>query len=509
MNRKKAILIALFLFTISIVPFYIILVRSKKGEAELSNLTQMINQKSPIIVRQPAVAGTFYPQDPNELDHKIESLIAGINPIEVEGRLKILLVPHAGIEYSGAVAASGFKQIEGKDYTKIILLGISHRQGLDHAAVFSEGAWKTPLGEVLVEENLANKLLDEQGIIKDISAHQNEHSLEVELIFLQKVLKNFKIVPILLGQPSDNLINLLAEKISSNLDSETLLVVSSDLSHYPNWETANKVDKETINSILSGKKEIFEKTLQKLENQHYSNLDTCACGENAIKVGLKVAEILKITNFKKIKYENSGDVTGEKDRVVGYAAIGGWNTQVTLDSESQKEALAIARQTIQEYLSSGKIPVITPQNNALLSPLGAFVTLRKDDELRGCIGIFEPTEPIYQVIQKMAIAAATKDTRFSPVLTDELKDITIEISVMAPKQKITDWKEIKLGKHGVVVQRGLQSGTFLPQVATETGWNLEEFLSQLCSQKAGLPPDCYKDPATTLYTFEAQVFEER
>lgn len=176
---------------------------------------------------------------------------------------------------------------------------------------------------------------------------------------------------------------------------------------------------------------------------------------------------------------------------------------------AQKEALTIARKTLEEYLATSRAPSFSPTNGDLRQPLGAFVTLRKKDELRGCIGEFEPQEPLFQVIQNMSIAAATHDFRFPPIKAEELKDINIEISVMTPKRKIKNWHEIKLGKHGVVVEKNGRSGTFLPQVATETGWSLEEFLSQLCWQKAGLPPEAYQDPTTNLFVFEAQIFSEK
>ncbi|MDP2945972.1 MAG: AmmeMemoRadiSam system protein A, partial [bacterium] len=167
------------------------------------------------------------------------------------------------------------------------------------------------------------------------------------------------------------------------------------------------------------------------------------------------------------------------------------------------------RKTLEEYLVSGRVVPLSPKNKILLEPFGAFVTLHKKDELRGCIGQFEPQKPLFQVIQEMAIAAATQDFRFSPVTATELGEITIEISVMTPKRKIDDWRKIKLGLYGVVVEKNGHAGTFLPQVATETGWNLAEFLSQLCEQKAGLSPEAYKDPTTKLFVFEAQIFAEK
>lgn len=466
----------------------------------------------PKITRPPAVAGSFYPEEKEELNHLLTSLINQSEKIPVEGNLKILIVPHAGIQYSGPTAAAGFKQVEGKNYRRVIILGVSHRAWFDHAAVFAQGQWETPLGKVEVDQNLAKNLLDEnKRIIADYSPHTLEHSLEVELIFLQKVLKNFKIVPVLVSQTDQELINNLAQKIAQNIDEQTLLVVSTDLSHYPPWEVAKKVDNQTIEAILTGDPEKFSQTIFQLESGGFPGLETAICGHEAVKVALRVGQILKV-NWQKIKYENSGDTAGEKSQVVGYAAIGGWskNSSSTnyLDKDARQEALKIARKTLEEYLTNGKIPSISFKNPQLSQPLGCFVTLRKHGELRGCIGEFEPKDPLWKVIQRMAIAAATEDPRFSPVSAEELKDIKIEISVMTPKRKIDDWRQIELGKHGVVVQKGFRSGTFLPQVAQETGWSLEEFLSQLCWQKAGLPPDCYKDPSVNLYVFEAQVFEE-
>ncbi len=496
--KCKGVLLFLLLVLTSFIPLYIIISRNKTEMPD--------NQKQPEIIRNPYFAGSFYPQNPDDLNQKIDSLFSQTELLKKEGNLTILFVPHAGIDYSGRTAAEGFKQISGKNYSKIIILGASHTQAFFHTAVFSSGIWQTPFGEIAVDDQLAKKLIDGRNILADSKPHQKEHSLEVELLFLQKVLKNFTIVPILVSQTSEELIDTVAQKIAENFDANTLLVISSDLSHYPNWKTANKVDKETINGILSGKKAIFEEVLAKNEKQNYPNLETSACGENAIRIGLKVAEILNITDFKLLKYENSGDVANEKNRVVGYAAIGAYSTN---DENIRKEALAIARSSLENHFSEKKVSLPSLSSPLLHEELGAFVTLRKNGELRGCIGTFEPEKPLSQVISAMALAAAFDDPRFPPLVEEELKDIKIEISIMTPKQKIDDWQKIELGRHGVVIQNGSRLGTFLPQVATETGWSLEEFLGQLCTQKTGLPEDCYKDPKTNIYTFEVQIFEEK
>jgi AmmeMemoRadiSam system protein B/AmmeMemoRadiSam system protein A len=442
------------------------------------------------LVRKPAVAGSFYPADREELDQQITSLMKQSEKISVEGKLKILIVPHAGIVFSGRTAAAGFKQLESQNYSKVILLGASHHAWFDYAAVYPEGVWETPLGKVEVDRELAKTILaEDKKIMAAINLHEEEHSLEMELIFLQKVLTGFKIVPILLSQTSTQLLTDLAQKISQNFTDQTLLVVSSDLSHYLFWPAAKREDEKTVEAILNGEGE-------KLTEES-------ACGREAIKVALQVGQLLAL-DFQKIKVENSGDVSGDKSRVVGYAAIGGWSQTVSF----RREALQIARKTLVEYLISGRMPVVSPQNADLFRAQGAFVTLRKNGELRGCIGEFAPQKPLYRVIQKMAVAAATQDPRFLAVTAEELKEIKIEISVMTPKRKIADWRKIQLGRQGVVVEKGGRSGTFLPQVAKETGWDLEEFLGQLCSQKAGLPADCYQDPETNLYVFEAQVLRE-
>lgn len=466
-------------------------------------------------IRLPAVAGSFYSSQEKILKTEISQYLNQAKPIATGNLLKILIVPHAGISYSGRTSGWGFKQLEGQNFPRVIILGVSHRAQFDHAAIFGKGLWQTPLGKVLVDENLALTLINkEQNIIADDIPHRDEHSLEIELIFLQKVLSDFKVVPILVSNPSEQLIDHLAQKISKHLDENTLLVVSSDLSHYPEYNIANKVDNETIKAVLTGRIELFEKTIQDLESKAYPNLVTCACGQEAIKVALEASRILKLKDIKLLKYENSGDSGGDKNQVVGYAAIGFWGPKSRtiidrLDEKAQKEALIIARKTLEEYLLNTKIPQIIPENKILLEKLGAFVTLHNHGQLRGCIGRFEPDIPLYQVIQQMTRDAAVNDPRFQPVTKDELKDINIEISVMTPKKKINNWQDIELGKHGVVVQGEGRAGTFLPQVATETGWSKEEFLGNLCTRKLGLSGECYKDPEVNLYTFEAEVFKEK
>ena len=481
--------------------------------------------KEPKIIRSPAVAGAFYPGAKKELETQIEGFFRNVPEAKEDKKLRILIAPHAGYDYSGQVAAFGFKQIKGQDYKKVVLLGGSHQAFFEGAVIDKSDVWETPLGQVAIDKDFAEKIVKAcKGVSFSSSAHRQEHSLEVEVPFLQKTLEKFEIVPILLSQVSDDLLERLADALVKHIDEDTLVVVSTDLSHYPSYDVANEVDNKVIEGILTGGERALVASISAQMKKGYPNLATCACGEKAIRVGMILAKKLGISDVRLLKYANSGDVSGDTSRVVGYASMGFYkeisnikyqmsktqikNQKNLLDERAQKEVLEIARETLESYLKDGTVPEIGVENEVLNQKLGAFVTLRKDGRLRGCIGNFEPDKPLWQVVQEMAISAAAKDPRFSPVDLTELKDIEIEVSVLSPRKKIDDWREIEVGKHGVYLQKGARGGVFLPQVATENNWDLETFMGTLCSQKAGLPRDCWKDPKVELHTFTAQVFAE-
>jgi AmmeMemoRadiSam system protein A/AmmeMemoRadiSam system protein B len=452
--------------------------KSQKRVENEKDLSLTVNVDTKEDVRQTAVAGNFYPDSKEKLEKEVDNFLN-----------QALVV----------------------NYSRVILLGSSHTMDFDYLAVDNNKFWETPLGKVEVDEKFVKTLINGRSIREDNTPHLKEHSLEMELIFLQRVLSDFKIVPIITGQLDDGHISLLAQKLAYNFDDETLMVVSSDLSHYPDWEIAKIVDSKVIGSILTGKRENFEITLSNIEKKDYENLETAACAQDAIKIVLEMGKLLEINKFSILDYANSGDVTGEKEKVVGYASIAGYSNEVnlyvpSLDEIAQKEARDIARFAIENYLSSKDLPDIEPQSEYLNQTHGVFVTLTKNNNLRGCIGEFEPTRPLYKVIQDTAVSSATKDARFTPVTYEELEDIEMVISVMTPRKSVDNWQDIRLGTDGVVVKKGIRSGTFLPQVAADNNWDLEEFLSQLCIQKARLTIDCYKDSDVNIYSFEVQSF---
>jgi len=249
------------------------------------------------MIRKPAVAGIFYPSEKKELSVLVDSYLKKAKKSFNLKTVKILIVPHAGVQFSGQTAAHGFKQLENESYKRVILLGVSHHSQFTGVSVWNEDNWETPLGSVAVEKFFLEKNVDPH-------VHIFEHSLEVQLPFLQRTLSNFKIVPILLGQTNDFFIKDFAKKLSENITDNDLLLVSSDLSHYLDYETAIRVDSETINLILAGRN------------------PTNACGADAIKIALLAAKLKKINTILKLDYSNSGDTGGDKDRVVGYGAIG-------------------------------------------------------------------------------------------------------------------------------------------------------------------------------------------
>jgi AmmeMemoRadiSam system protein B len=271
-------------------------------------------------IRLSAVSGQFYPEEKRELERMIENFLKEAEIAEVKGEVFGLILPHAGYVFSGFVAAHGFKLISGKNFKNVILIGDSHYEWFDGVSVWEKGFWETPLGKIKVNEKLAKKIIShsKRFFIRD-SAHLFEHSLEVQLPFLQKVLKDFEIVPIIFGS-EDKDWKELAKAILNSMNENTLVIASSDLSHYPPFEVAQKVDSETIGAILKCDPKEFSKKMEELKEK-FPDVDTFACAQDSIKTILEISKQKK-AKAKLLKYQNSGDTLfGDKFQVVGYSAI--------------------------------------------------------------------------------------------------------------------------------------------------------------------------------------------
>ena len=472
------------------------------------------------IDREPVVAGAFYPENPKALTDMLESLFADAAYVKSYEHVLAIIAPHAGYIYSGKVAASAYNQIDpDKEYENIFIIASSHRVLFSGASIYNQGDYITPLGKVKVNIELANKLIDDNKIFTfNPEAHSAEHSLEVQLPFLQyKMHKDFQIVPIVTGTQTLSEVKKIAQALKPYLNEKNLFVISTDFSHYPKYEDAMLVDKNTSDAIVSNSVNKLIDAISVNESAGIENLLTSLCGWPAVLSLLYITENDPSIKVIHVDYQNSGDALSDKSRVVGYNAIiftqkkqhhMSDNTFVFNEKE-KRELLQIARETIQEYLANRKVLKINEAEipDAMKTPCGAFVTLHKNGELRGCIGRFVANEPLYSVVQQMAIAAATEDSRFQSVTKDELEEIDIEISVLTPLKKIESIDEIEMGRHGIYIKKGFASGTFLPQVAIETGWTKEEFLGYCARNKAGIGWDGWKD--ADIFTYEAFVFAEK
>lgn len=467
--------------------------------------------EEPKDVRPPAVSGPFYPSNPLLLQRQVDDFLGRAERKKLKGDLVALIAPHAGYIYSGQVAAYSYRQLEGLHFDTVILIGPSHWYYLKGASVYNHGYYRTPLGIVEVDSGLASRIIKEDPSINLIpAAHAREHSLEVQLPFLQRTLRDFKVVPILISDPTLKNCRILADAITKNIKGRSVLMVAStDLSHYQPYDEACKLDRITLEAIAG---------LNPEEVARKGDL----CGEAAVLATILAARELGADKARILKYANSGDTAGPKDGVVGYGAVviykshrdKGGNKEMSkegselLDEAEKEELLRIARSSIELYVRDGKAPEIDTKDPKLNEKMGVFVTLTEFGRLRGCIGYIQGAEPLAKAVSQMAIEAATRDPRFLPVRPDELKDIETEISVLSALKRIASIDEIELGRHGVVVKRGLHQGVFLPQVAEETGWSKEEFLSHLCQDKAGLPEDAWRGKDLEIYIFTVQKFEE-
>ena len=464
------------------------------------------------------LAGFWYPQDKEKLSILLRDFLNSAQPKKVEGKILGLISPHAGYSYSGLVAGFGYKLVKERanQIKTVIVIGFNHRYPHRGIAVADFDYYQTPLGKVKIDKDIVNQLIAQNENIYPLKeAFYNENSSEMQIPFLQVVLKDFKLVIIHLGQQTWENCEILASALFEVLKEKDnfLLIASTDMSHYLPYEQAKKLDFSTISEIE--KFSPFSLYTKSVMNGNRM------CGYGAVCSLLLVLEKLGANKVEILHYANSGDITKEKERVVGYLSAvvvkEGSNPQedikdkeedMDLTKEDKKTLLEIARKTLEGYLSQREIPEFIEVSSRLKEVQGAFVTLKKKGQLRGCIGSIVGRKPLYLTVRDMAIEAATADPRFAPVRYEELKDIDIEVSVLSPLKKVDSLEEIILGKHGVIVKRGFRQGVFLPQVAEETGWSKEEFLSYLCAHKAGLPFDCWKDKDTELYVFTACVFSE-
>ncbi len=474
--------------------------------------------------RQPYAAGRFYSADKKVLTSDLSLLFRNCKKPAENWNVRAIISPHAGYSYSGRISASAFSAIpQNAVYKNIFIIGSSHVMYFDGASVYNCGDYITPLGKITVNKEIANKLISDNKVFKfPVDAHIKEHSIENQVPFIQYYFKNTPaIIPIIIGTDNVNTVRKIAEALRPWFVPENLFIISSDFSHYPGYSDAIETDSLTAMSIISGNSRTFLNTLRSNESKGISGLVTSMCGWTSGLALLDLTEGNKEFEFKLIDYCNSGDSPDAgKNEVVGYNAIAVIDksekasetskdqTSISFTENEKKELFKIAKNSIQSKLFNTKkfIPDEKSVTENLKKPMGAFVTLKINGSLRGCIGRFVSSEPIYKVVQESALSSAFEDPRFSPLTKDEYKNTDIEITVIGPLKKIKSINEIVLGKHGIYIKKGSNAGTMLPQVATENGWTVEKFLEVTSEEKAGLGRDGWKD--ADIYIYEGVVLEE-
>ncbi len=467
-------------------------------------------------VRPPATAGQFYPKDPAALTALADRLMGQAPQEKLSGEIVGMLVPHAGLEYSGATAARAYKALPRGGWDTVIVIGTGHYKELQGAAIYP-GAYATPEGSLVYDSKLADQLVKSSSLIKfDASAHDKEHSIEVQLPFIRRALGPVKIVAMVMNTEDLEVSRAIGHALSAAVRGrKVLLIASSDQSHYPSGKLSDIVDNATLLALQAMDPAYFWLTNRLLMNRGLDGLAVTYCGEGALTAVLTAVRDLGASSARVLAHINSGDVVSERDyhRVVGYASVlflkGVPASSVpALSAPEKRELLILARRSIDNYLASGKMPPSALSVDPRLDLPGAvFVTLEtKKGDLRGCIGSLQAQESLVESVIHNSVAAAVQDTRFKPVEKSELEGLKIEISILSQARAVKSASDIKKGD-GVIAEAGGHSGVFLPQVWEKVPAK-EEFLGELCEQKAGLSLDCWKDPKTSLKVFSVEIIRE-
>jgi len=475
-------------------------------------------------VRPPAVAGQFYPDSPEALKLAVEKFLRDGVPRKAKKPIA-LVVPHAGYIFSGQIAADGFKQVEGESYDVIVILGTNHTApDFRKISVYTGRGFRTPMGVVEVDREIAGALLKaDDDCVADERVHVNEHSIEVELPFIQALFPASRIVPAIVASPDAARCARFGEVLAALLKNRrALIVASSDLSHYPSAAVAEDLDREVLGAVAALDGESLRSTIETNMKRGVPNLITCACGEAPILAAIEAAKRLGAKGGRVVSYAHTGQTAfGEPSRVVGYGAVVMTGERgVTVSKKKSKEPpysdtfsgpdrrrlLAFARESITRAVSTRTVPLARGLGDNLEQKRAVFVTLKKHGELRGCIGKTDPDTPLGQAVGTMAIQAAFFDPRFQPVGLREVPEIEIEISVLTRLRPVSRAADIVAGRDGVQLIKGGRSALFLPQVAVEQHWGLEAMLENLCL-KAGLEGTCWRDGAR-FSTFRAITFGE-
>ena len=482
------------------------------------------------------LAGSWYTRDPAELDRELRGYLADVQTPPAT-HVCALIMPHAGYTYSGRVAAHAARQVQGRSFRRVVVMGPSHRVAMPNTVALADAThYRTILGTLPVDTEFVGRLA-RYPLFRTMSrAQPGEHSIEMEFPLLQVALGEFTLVPLVVGQLDDHAIHEAAAALRAEVDPETLVVASTDFTHYgPRFDYVPFSDDipAALRRLDLGAFDFVQKKDLRGFRHYLDQTGATICGRDPVSIllGMLPAE----AEVKLLEYDTSGRLTGDWENSVSYvaAAIAGrWDGKkdpaararqpgdsedvaddapLPIPAEDRRALLGLVRRTIEFYFAHRRKPTIkeldfkvTP---AMRQEAGAFVTLHKAGDLRGCIGEIFPERALIEAVMDHALNSAFRDPRFSPLRKDELPEVDVEISALAPPSPVSSWKDIVIGRHGIVLSKGARRSVFLPQVAPEQGWDVETTLAHL-SMKAGLPADAWREGAA-FEVFEAVVFGEK
>lgn len=437
----------------------------------------------------------FYPGDALGLRNEVGGLLANAAP----GRAvpKALIAPHAGYVYSGAIAATAYASLDGARGTieRVVLLGPAHRVPLRGMAVPSVAGFRTPLGDVPLDRAAIAQIADLPHVAVSDAAHADEHVLEVHLPFLQSALGDFRLVPIVVGRADEDAVDAVLAALWGG--PETLVVVSSDLSHYHGYDEARRRDRTAARAI---------------ETLAGGDLDDDgACGRYPIKGLLARAQALDL-RATTLDLRNSGDTAGDRSRVVGYGSWAFDYARTARHTDDERAQLGhLAREAIAEGAKTGAAP--STDEDALPWPLrttrASFVTVKRDGELRGCVGTLGATEPLAVDVRANAFKAAFADPRFEPTAAEDVGSLELSISILSTPRRIEAKSDAALAEalnpdvDGLVLVAGAKRGLFLPQVWSSVR-DPRTFV-RLLKEKAGIGPSFWPREVRA-YRFSTETF---
>lgn len=479
-------------------------------------------------VREPVLAGSWYPGEAGQLTAAIDGWMADA-PSLPEGSYPIAIIaPHAGMQFSGKTAAAAYASLRGRTYGRVFLLAPSHRKAFRGVAVGDFLCYRTPLGCVPVDRAELEHLKGRPWAFPDRSAHEKEHSLEIQLPLLQRALGDtpWKLVPLLLGELSVDDLKTVAADLAGRIGPGDLLVASSDFTHWgssysymgpPGQEFTPENAQEKLSGMLDQAfAAIRNKDVQAFVG-HIQQTEDTICGFRPITVllGALPHEATAI----RMASDTSGRMTGDSSASVSYLSVvfsglwpyNGVGFPNPLAQDQKDALLRLARKTVDTWVKERRKIEFSEagveKSGRFAELQGAFVTLQKDGDLRGCIGTIVPVKSLADSIRDNAVNAASFDPRFPEVQASELPQIKVEVSVLGTPVTIPSLKDFVLGRDGIILSKGGRSAVFLPQVAPEQGWTVEDTLNFL-NRKAGLPQGAWKSGAE-YQTFQAIVFHEK